>query len=55
MAVYVAVAVLSIVLVGVCLASVLWIYQIVLMVKANNGETIVIPLITDFCKKQNWI
>ncbi len=55
MAIYVAVAILSIVAVGVCVASVLWIYQIYLMIQVNKGEMVVIPFITDFCKKQGWI
>ncbi len=55
MAIYVVIAVTSIVAVGLCIASVIWIYQIMLMIKANKGEEITIPVITDFCKKQNWI
>ena len=55
MALYVVLAVSSIVVVGICVASVIWIYQIYLMIQANKGETITIPVLTDFCKKQGWI
>lgn len=55
MALYVALAISSIVVVGLCVAAVFWIYQIYLMVKVNKGETITVPFITDFCKKQGWI
>lgn len=55
MAIYVVIAVSSIIAVGVCIASVIWIYQIYLMVQVNKGETVTIPVITDFCKKQGWI
>ncbi len=55
MAIYVVIAASSLIAVGVCLASVIWIYQIYLMVQVNKGERVVIPVITDFCKKQNWI
>jgi uncharacterized membrane protein len=55
MAMYVVVAVSSLIVVGICLAAVMWIYQIYLMVQANKGETITIPLLTDFCKKQGWL
>ncbi len=55
MAVYIVVAISSLVLIGVCIASLLWIYQIYLMVKVNEGEYIEIPVITDFVRKQGWI
>jgi len=55
MAIYVVIAVSSIIAVGVCIASIIWIYQIYLMIQVNKGETVTIPVITDFCKKQGWI
>ena len=30
-------------------------YSIYLGIKAYNGETVTIPVVTDFCKKQGWI
>ena len=55
LAIYVIVLVTSIVGVGVCIAAVIWIYQIYLMVKANQGEWVKIPALTDFLKKQGWV
>jgi uncharacterized membrane protein len=55
MALYVVLAVSSLIVIGICVSAFIWIYQIILMVKANKGETIVIPALTDFCKKQGWI
>lgn len=55
MALYVTLAISSIVVVGICISMVFWIYQIILMVKANKGEVIEVPFLTDFCKKQGWI
>jgi len=55
MALYVVLAISSLVLIGICVASVIWIYQIYLMVQANKGEIITIPVLTDFCKNQGWI
>jgi uncharacterized membrane protein len=43
-------AVLAFALVGFAL----WVYSIYLGVKAYNGETVTIPVLTDFGKKQNW-
>ncbi len=30
-------------------------YSIYLGIKAYNGETVTIPVVTDFCKKQGWV
>jgi len=30
-------------------------YSIYLGIQAYNGETVTIPVVTDFCKKQGWI
>jgi uncharacterized membrane protein len=39
-----------------CLLHIGWlVYGIMLMVKANKGEWVTIPVITDFCKNQGWI
>ena len=48
-------AVLSFVVIG-CVIGVAWlIYAIVLALQSYQGKWVNIPLITDFCKKQNWI
>jgi uncharacterized membrane protein len=48
-------AVLSAVIVG-CFIGLAWlVYAIILALKANKGEWVTVPVITDFCKKQNWI
>lgn len=38
-----------------CFGPLVYIYNIILGLKANKGETVTIPVITDFCKKQGWI
>jgi uncharacterized membrane protein len=48
-------AVLSFLVVPGCIAGLLGIYAIYLAIKAYQGEYSVVPLVTDFCKKQNWI
>jgi uncharacterized membrane protein len=48
-------AVLSFLVVPGCIAGLLGIYAIYLAIKAYQGEYSVIPLVTDFCKKQGWI
>jgi uncharacterized membrane protein len=48
-------AVLSFVIIG-CVVGFAWlIYVIVLAIQSYQGQWVNIPLITDFCKKQNWI
>lgn len=47
-------AVLGWIFVGLCLGLALFIYMIYLGVKAYAGETISVPLITDWIKKNNW-
>jgi uncharacterized membrane protein len=38
-----------------CLAPILWLaVTIYYAVQAYNGKEFTIPVITDFCKKQNW-
>ncbi|HIQ01247.1 MAG TPA: DUF4870 domain-containing protein [Anaerolineales bacterium] len=47
--------VLSFVFIG-CVTGVVWlIYAIYLAIKAYQGEWVVIPFLTDFCKNQGWI
>ncbi|MBN1317745.1 MAG: DUF4870 domain-containing protein [Anaerolineales bacterium] len=41
--------------IGCVIWPLLFIYQIYLAIKAYNGEWVVIPFLTDFCKGQNWI
>jgi uncharacterized membrane protein len=39
-----------------CLIHIGWlVYGIILMLKANKGEWVEIPVITDFCKNQGWL
>ena len=45
----------TIIAIGACLAPLAFIYSIVLGIKANKGEWVTLPVITDFAKKQNWI
>lgn len=45
----------SIIGIGLCLGPLAFIYSVVLAIKANKGEMVTVPVITDFCKKQNWI
>jgi uncharacterized membrane protein len=40
--------------VPLCINLALFIYLIYLAIKAYQGELVVIPVITDFCKKQGW-
>ena len=40
--------------VGLCLGLVLFGYMIFLGIKAYNGESVKVPLITDWIKKNNW-
>ena len=47
-------AVLGWIFVGLCLGVVLFGYMIYLGVKAYAGETITVPVITDWIKKNNW-
>ena len=39
---------------GGCL-GILWFVVIYWAIKAYQGEWVVVPVITDFCKKQGWI
>jgi uncharacterized membrane protein len=43
-----------IVLSGICIGLLVWIYAIVLGVKAYKGEWVEVPVITDFVQKQGW-
>lgn len=47
--------ILSILLSGVCIGVLVWVYGIYIGVKAYSGEYVQIPVITDFCKGQGWI
>ncbi len=48
-------AALSFTIITGCIAAILGIYAIYLAVKAYQGEWTVIPVVTDFCKKQGWL
>lgn len=37
-----------------CISPLIWIINVIYAVKANGGKKIEIPLITSFCKGQNW-
>jgi uncharacterized membrane protein len=46
---------LSAIFVG-CFTGIAWVvYAIILALKANKGEWVTIPVITDFCKNQGWV
>ena len=47
--------ILSILLSGVCIGVLVWVYGIYIGIKAYSGEYVQIPVITDFCKGQGWI
>lgn len=48
-------AVLSFVFVG-CVVWVAWlVYVIILAIQSYQGKWVVIPFLTDFCRKQGWI
>ncbi len=38
-----------------CISSLVWIYNLVLGLKANKGEYVEIPFITNFAKQQGWL
>jgi uncharacterized protein len=37
-----------------CIGILVWFYQLYLGYQAYQGQTINIPIITDFCKNQGW-
>jgi uncharacterized protein len=53
--IYIGSAILSFVFVGICTGLAGAVYLIYLAVKSYQGEYVVIPVVTDFCKKQGWI
>jgi len=46
--------VLSFVFIGVCIGLIGWIIQVYWGIQAYQGKDVTIPVVTDFCKKQNW-
>lgn len=46
--------VLGWIFVGLCLGLALYVYMIVIGVKAYGGESLNVPVITDWIKKNNW-
>lgn len=46
--------VIAVVTSGFCVGIVVWIYALYLAYQAYQGQTVVIPVITDFCKNQGW-
>jgi uncharacterized membrane protein len=52
---YVVAGVLSAVFIGCFVGLALFIYVVVLAIKAYRGEWVTIPVVTDFCKNQGWI
>jgi uncharacterized membrane protein len=46
--------VLGWVFVGLCLGLALYVYMIVIGIKAYGGETMTVPVVTDMIKKNNW-
>lgn len=47
--------ILTLLLSGVCVGVLVWVYSIYIGIKAYSGEYVQIPVITDFCKGQGWI
>lgn len=47
-------AVLGWIFVGLCLGLALYVYMIYIGIKAYGGETMVVPVISDWIKKQGW-
>lgn len=45
----------SIIIIGLCLSPLALVGSIYFMIKAYQGEYVVIPVVTDFLKKQNWL
>jgi uncharacterized membrane protein len=46
--------VIAVVTSGFCVGILVWFYALYLAYQAYQGQTVVIPLITDFCKNQGW-
>lgn len=42
-------------IITVCLSPLYLVLVIYLGIKAYNGEYVVIPILTDFCKQQKWL
>ena len=38
-----------------CIGILVWFYQLYLAYQAYQGQTINIPIVTDFCKNQGWM
>ncbi len=53
--VYIGSAILSFVFIGICTGLAGAVYLIYLAIKSYQGEYVVIPVVTDFCRKQGWI
>ena len=45
----------TMIVVGLCLGPLAFLYGIYLGIQAYQGEWVTIPVITDFCKNQGWI
>ena len=45
---------LTIVLSGICIGPLFWIYAIYVGIKSYQGEWVEVPVITDFVKNQGW-
>lgn len=46
--------IITVVTSGFCVGIFVWIYQLYLAYQAYQGKTVVVPVITDFCKGQGW-
>ena len=46
--------VIAIVTSGFCIGILVWVYMLYLAYQAYQGQYVVVPLITDFCKNQGW-
>jgi len=49
------IAVLSALLIGLCLFPVIWAYQGYVAYKAYQGEWVAVPGLTDLARSQGWI
>ncbi len=47
--------VLGWIIVGLCVGGIVWAYGLYVGIKAYQGETVKVPVVTDFAKKQGWV
>ncbi len=47
--------VLGWIIVGLCVGGIVWAYGLYVGIKAYQGETVKVPVVSDFAAKQGWI